>query len=66
MNRNNNTVQLGSMASKWAPKGPTPTKPQADEPFGVPSYNACLSKYASRELKDYWDIDPETDKKIYI
>lgn len=49
--------------ASWPPKGSIPDKPLSDEPFRVPSYNVCLTKYATQDWKDYGSIDPERGKK---
>lgn len=56
----NNVVGLGFLASDRAPKDSIPSKLLPDDPFEVPSYNACLSKYASQEWKAYWGIESDT------
>ncbi|KAG1057755.1 hypothetical protein G6F43_000435 [Rhizopus delemar] len=56
----NNVVGLGFLASDRASKDSIPSKLLPDDPFEVPSYNACLSKYASQEWKAYWGIESDT------
>lgn len=62
-----NTVQLATLVPKWVSKGSIISKHFPNNLFivkiRIPGCNACLLKWDdSQEWKNYWGIEPETEK----